>query len=583
MKHLAPLAPLVALAAAVTALLAWRATMTRGDRLVLLGVLVAAYGGLLVLLRAGLALLRRAIGRHAGLARWLPDASLLIVLVLTTNVTLVAVGRKDATYQSASWLMRQPSWLQWSVVAFSCCAAAMAVLHVRHSRWWSAHGSESATMVALLAIVVALLPPGPSRPTGFSPSSRPSVTPHARSAPPLLLVGVDGLDPLLLEAALGQGNLPELRSLADTYITPIGNDDLGHTPPVWTTIATGSHRSQHQVYDFVTRRSPLFARPLDAWWERIPPGFAIKTAFSGLARVGLVHERLVDGRDRSGPSIWQILSSFGLRSLVVNFPVSYPAEIVNGVFVASNAYQAATAASEGPDMAAALAAFSSPPTWLAAAVERVQPQPSRPDDPIDLAWKELGFLRALAKLALDRDGPFDFITFYTPLIDGFNHRLSPSEYESMRAGHFGDPLPARYLAALTEIDATLHALRRSLPQATAVLLMSDHGVTRGFRQGKHVLQHRLGCPGVLLAANVAVARHTTPPTIYDVAPTLLAYFGAPPGSAMPGRVLTGISDRVGVVSARFSYDAWIPNARVASGAGELPAVRERLKALGYVE
>jgi hypothetical protein len=576
----------VILAGVLTFQLGSRAAMARSDRLVLMALVVAAYAALLLGAQAVVVAARRLAGERAASLARLPWAYVLLALLLVANHCLTAFGHKDVTYRSASWPMRQGPWLQALLLGSACIVCGAALLALLRARWWSRVGPSFLGVGALIATLVALLPPGPGAPLGGKSEARDRLVPRERAPAPLLLVGIDGLDPKLLNAALTQGRLRQLKGLAATRFSLLDNGGLGHTPPVWTTITTGKPRAEHRIYDFVTRRSPLFSRPWDGWWEKLPPGFGLKSALSSLERVGLMQTRLVDGRDRRGPSVWQILSRFGVRSLILNYPISYPAERVNGVFVSSNAYHAALVGLDSPSRLPALGGHAYPDGFFASSLGSVHPERARPNDVLDVARKEFDYLSLLAEHALGSEGPFDFVTFYTPVIDPFNHRLSLQEYQAMLDGRFDGPLAGRLLGTLEAIDSLLERLRALMPSGTRLLLVSDHGVTTGFRKGRVILQHRLDCPGVLLASGQPADRTglSERTSMYDLAPTILAYFGVPPAADMPGRVLGWLVEPGGDAPPSLaSYDSWVQNSRTPAAGSELGAVRERLKALGYVE
>ena len=72
---------------------------------------------------------------------------------------------------------------------------------------------------------------------------------------------------------------------------------------------------------------------LGRWCDREVLGLAVKSIFRGLEAIGLVSQRVVTGADRNGPSLWQILSAHGLRSIVINYMISWPAEEIEGIFI----------------------------------------------------------------------------------------------------------------------------------------------------------------------------------------------------------------------------------------------------------
>src|SRR5512135_1938595 len=72
----------------------------------------------------------------------------------------------------------------------------------------------------------------------------------------LYLIGVDGMDPDIVTAMVGEGSLPNIRLLSEkgTFsrlptITP------PQSPSVWTTLSSGVYPSVHGVTDFILRKA----------------------------------------------------------------------------------------------------------------------------------------------------------------------------------------------------------------------------------------------------------------------------------------------------------------------------------------
>src|SRR5205814_7731359 len=75
----------------------------------------------------------------------------------------------------------------------------------------------------------------------------------------------------------------------------------------WISLSTGLKPAQHGVYDFWT------------YDEQQEPGVARKPH--------------VQTRRKGGKAIWNLLSEYGKQVLVVNVPMTYPPEAVNGIMV----------------------------------------------------------------------------------------------------------------------------------------------------------------------------------------------------------------------------------------------------------
>lgn len=118
----------------------------------------------------------------------------------------------------------------------------------------------------------------------------------------VVLLGLDGLEPSLLEEGMREGRLPHFQALAEEG----GYQRLATTcpplsPVAWSTFATGLNPGKHGVFDFVQRTAEL----------------GLKLAFSEVSA----------GRPRQlrkGRSFWEILGQHGVFSQILRVPVTWP-------------------------------------------------------------------------------------------------------------------------------------------------------------------------------------------------------------------------------------------------------------------
>ena len=138
--------------------------------------------------------------------------------------------------------------------------------------------------------------------------------------PSLLLVGWDGADWPIANRLLTEGRLEQLQALTQQGVSgPLQSFAPYLSPMLWNTIATGKEPLEHGVGGF-TERNPQ----------------------SGKVQPLSVHSRKTK-------AIWNILSQRSLRTDVLAWFASHPAESVNGIVV-SEAFGKFTT---GPDNAAA--------------------------------------------------------------------------------------------------------------------------------------------------------------------------------------------------------------------------------------
>lgn len=561
------------LASSIVCHLSLQAPMSRTDRLVVLFILSIAYTSILVAVRViligGQAVLVHLFGGPHTLKPPAPWELYIGVCGLLINLAFVMFGYKDVLSRELTWPMQLREPLQAIGVGI-LLATLLLVFRLLPFRRWMNYGSRTVGWTVILGLpLLTLFPPDVAPRATALGASLPDVARLSRR--PLLLFGLDGVDWQILRASLRTGRLPNIeKAVSEGTTSTLDNEDFGFSPPVWTTIITGQSRQHHQIYDFVTRRSPVLTRPLDAWWEKIPPGFGIKSTFNLLTRIGIVEERLTDGRDRRGPSLWQILSRFDYRNLVINYQIGNPAEEIKGIFLMPG-----SAVLE--ETTAALRTVSLGP--LRGVNRQIR---------VDFELTADDFARSAAvTLGILRSESFDLVTFYTSWPDWFNHLMSLEDYDNVLAGHFEKGFPAALIKAYERLDDLVGRLRTAQPAAN-ILIISDHGVGVGYKFRQRRLQHVFGCPGIFIAQGPDVVPTGPVPAVamYDLAPTILAYFGVPRASDMPGRVRADVLEMPVAPQPGWvveSYEAAVANRRRSPNSGDSDGILERLRTLGYVQ
>lgn len=152
----------------------------------------------------------------------------------------------------------------------------------------------------------------------------------------VLVLGLDGLEPGLVEPMLAAGELPaigRLRSLGG--LSRVATTYPAQTPVAWSTFATGTNPGGHGIFDFL-RRDPATGLP-DLALNR----YEQKNAFVPPRAVNL----------RTGTPFWELLGAAGIPSTVIRCPCTYPAEKVHGRLLAGMGV---------PDLRGGLGT----PTWL---------------------------------------------------------------------------------------------------------------------------------------------------------------------------------------------------------------------------
>jgi predicted AlkP superfamily phosphohydrolase/phosphomutase/Tfp pilus assembly protein PilF len=355
----------------------------------------------------------------------------------------------------------------------------------------------------------------------------------------VLLVGWDAADWQMIGPLLEAGRMPTLAGL----LARGASGNLATTRPIlspilWNTIATGRRADAHGVLGFT---------------EPTPDGPGIRPTAS---------------TSRRCKALWNILTQCGLRSNVVGWYASHPAEPIHGAMV-SNQFDFRSA-DEAPG--APLPAGAVHPAELAEAMAECRVHPSEvdasailpfvPEAAIEIAREgnrigklmqlvaQTASIHAMATRLLER-GDWDFGAVYYEGIDRFGHEFM--EFHPPRMAEVEERDFAVYRHCMNGIyrfhDMMLETLLRLAGDDAAVLVISDHGYWNDHRRpdprpGKAgpVDWHRpygvfaAGGPGIRAGARVHGA------SILDIAPTVLTLLGLPAADDMPGRVLAEAMD-----------------------------------------
>src|SRR5881227_2063263 len=123
-----------------------------------------------------------------------------------------------------------------------------------------------------------------------------------------VIFGADGLTFRVLHPLMERGELPNFRRLRQEGCEGVLESKYPPlTPAAWTSLSTGLKPARHGVYDFWS-------------YDEQPEQESTRKA-------------RVQTRRKGGKAIWNILSEYGKQALVINVPVTYPPEAVNGIMI----------------------------------------------------------------------------------------------------------------------------------------------------------------------------------------------------------------------------------------------------------
>ena len=440
----------------------------------------------------------------------------------------------------------------------------------------------------LLAIALACRKePAPPPKPGAPPPPAPEIVKEAREAHPVIFVGLDGADWELLDDYMASGVMPNLKALARQGRTAtLKTIQPPLSPLVWTTMMTGASPLEHGILDF-TRRNPATGA-----LEPIPSS------------------------ERKVPAIWNMAAEGDKSVAVFGLWATWPAEPVKGLLV-TDRFSSSTSGDHEPlpgtvyppeqeawaretlartQAAVGYDALHAYFPWLTQeGYDKAAADPEASAKPVNALRRILVETRAYQALAtswLGREKP-DLAVLYFQGTDTLGHVFAawaPPRQEAVKAEDFErySRVPELYFA---EIDRMLGEIRKIAEARGAVLMIaSDHG-----------FRWKAGRPSRLTTAAAATAgRWHREEGIYllwgpeikadsnrghgevaQVASTLLALLGLPPGDGVSGPPLPGVEAAHAQLA---DYRAHYRPAPEIPGNEEANAEEvEQLRALGYLE
>lgn len=353
-----------------------------------------------------------------------------------------------------------------------------------------------------------------------------------RLAKRVLLIGWDAADWQMIRPLMDRGQMPALQRM-------IGRGVWGNlatlqpilSPMLWTSIATGKTADHHGIHGFT---------------EPLPD-------HSGIRPVSSVSRRC--------KALWNILSQSGMRSNVVGWYASHPAEPIRGTMV-SNQFEHAVAPPDQPwpvvpgavhpaEMADELAELRVHPTEIdASAVLPFLPDAKRLMEKNDPRLHKFRALLAqtvsihATTTHLMARGDWDLTAVYYEGIDRFGHEFM--EFHPPRMPQVSPEDFEAYQHVMTGIyrfhDMMLDTLLQLAGDDTAVIVLSDHGY-----YSDHLRPDpREGCAGptdwhrpfgmvAMQGPCIKQDDQLFGASLLDVTPTVLRLLGLPVGGDMAGR------------------------------------------------
>jgi predicted AlkP superfamily phosphohydrolase/phosphomutase len=132
----------------------------------------------------------------------------------------------------------------------------------------------------------------------------------------VVVVGLDGLEPAIVETMLQRNELPNLGKIRDSgSYGRLRTTYPAQTPVAWSSFATGTNPGGHGIFDFISRDRETYL-----------PDIALSRFEKPKSMLAL--PRVVN--NRKGVAFWQHLGKAGVPSTILRHPCTFPAENLVG-------------------------------------------------------------------------------------------------------------------------------------------------------------------------------------------------------------------------------------------------------------
>lgn len=448
-----------------------------------------------------------------------------------------------------------------------------------------------ATAALFLSCHRAETPAAAGAPHSYVPVERDDVTTRSRRPAdrthPVIWLGLDGIDWELLNRLSSEGKMPNwTRLVAEGYSCRLKSFMPLLSPIVWNTVVTGVGPDVHRVLDF----------------QEVDPKTGQKVPISGFSR--------------AVPAIWNVASAEGKSVGVVGWWATHPAEEVNGFFISDHAspilygklslsgvaypasldsYVAKVVAREGRATPEDLSRFVDvPQDEIAQALASGEGMQNR-IVALDRILSATRVYDRMGRELYDRTLP-DLMMLYIEGTDEIGHVFAP--VTPPRLPCVSDEDFSRYHRAVAVyygvIDQMLGQwMRRAAEDHATLIVNSDHGFKWGEDRScarssldwsTAAYWHRMDGVFAAWGERVKPGKSSQEPSMFDVAPTVLALLGLPQDRQMTGKPIATAFEGL-VPGTRKDVFATIAVRHVPAApmsASEADEYKKKLIALGYL-
>lgn len=136
----------------------------------------------------------------------------------------------------------------------------------------------------------------------------------------MIILGVDGMDPVMLQQFMDEGVMPNFSQLAsEGDFMPLGTSVPPQSPVAWSNFITGMDSGGHGIFDFIALDRKTMLPYLSTARVEKP---AREPLAIGRWRIPLSAEKTLQMRD--GQAFWEVLEKHGIETTMFRIPANYP-------------------------------------------------------------------------------------------------------------------------------------------------------------------------------------------------------------------------------------------------------------------
>ena len=395
----------------------------------------------------------------------------------------------------------------------------IAIAHYSFGR----RGSRVGAALLSIAIVGSLALPIAARGTGGEPplgTRRVLLSPSPpQQGPHVTMLLLDGASLEYVWPRVAAGRLPNFGRLLDAGASmDLATIRPTQPGPVWTAVATGMYPAKSGVRSATSYFAPGDTRAID-----ILPDHCFSHI---LVHLGIVRDEPASSGALRARPLWGILGDYGIRSGVARWPLTYPAQPVDGFLITDRFHQ----------MVGSMFEFDGRAAYPADVVPLARDAFTKEDA---LSGWDDAYTRAVRAAVAAHPVQVSAVR-YQAIDTAAHYALRDGETAALTGPAF-DALDRAY----AEVDREIGTALERLASGELLLVISGFGmrpVTPVKRMAARVLRdpdvtgtHEDAPDGFLLAYGSTIAPGRKPRgAIVDVTPTILYFLGVPIGRDMDG-------------------------------------------------